>query len=88
MTTFVDAVKNQSARTENNMKARQSTASACVDLFSKIGASRGKNIIPEFVAALVENEDIALRIALWARGSKSTRAVDRNTHNPRQPVAG
>jgi len=42
MTTFVDAVKNQSARTENNMKARQSTASACVDLFSKNGASRGK----------------------------------------------
>ena len=64
---FVNAVLNQESRTENNMKARKSTASSCVDLFFKIGASRGKDVIPDFVASLVENEDIALRIALWAR---------------------
>ena len=64
---FAEAVKNQSARTSNGMKARKSTANACVDLFFNIGASRGKNIIPAFTAAYVENRDLALRIALWAR---------------------
>lgn len=67
MSTFADAISNQEARTTNGMKARQSTADACVDLFFKVGASRGKNIIPLFIAALVENEDIAIRIALWLR---------------------
>ena len=64
---FAEAIKNQEARTENGMKARKSTANACVDLFFKIGASRGKNILPEFTAAYVENRDLALRIAQWAR---------------------
>lgn len=67
MSTFVEAVKNQDARTTNGMKARKSTANAAVDLFFKVGASRGKDVIPQFVAALVENEDIALRIAQWTR---------------------
>ena len=64
---FVEAVKNQEARTENGMKARKSTANSCVDLFFKIGASRGKNIVPDFVAAYVEDRDIALRISAWVR---------------------
>lgn len=67
MNSFVSAVKNQEARTENAMKARKSTANACTDLFFKIGASRGKDIIPDFVAAYVEDTDIALRIAAWVR---------------------
>ena len=67
MNTFVNAVKNQEARTTNGMKARKSTSNAVVDLFFKIGASRGKNIIPDFVAALVEDKNLALRIALWTR---------------------
>jgi hypothetical protein len=46
MSTFVEAVANQEARTTNGMKALKSTANACVDLFYNIGASRGKNIIP------------------------------------------
>jgi hypothetical protein len=49
------------------MKARKSTAKAVVDLFYNIGASRGKNIVPAFTAAYVENADVALRIAQWAR---------------------
>lgn len=70
MNTFANAVINQEARTDNGMKARKSTANACVDLFYKAGASRGKNIVGDFVAALVENEDIALRIALWLRDAR------------------
>lgn len=70
MNTFVEAVKNQDARTTNGMLARQSTANACVDLFFKVGASRGKDITKDFVAALVENEDVALRIALWLRDAR------------------
>ena len=67
MSTFVEAVQNQEARTENGMRARKSTANACVDLFFKIGASRGKDITKEFVAAYVEDKDVALRIAQWVR---------------------
>ncbi len=67
MNAFVSAVKNQEARTTNGMKARKSTANACVDLFFKIGASRGKDITKDFVAAYVENRDLTLRIAQWVR---------------------
>lgn len=67
MGNFIDAINNQSVRTLNGMKARKSTADAVVDLFFKIGASRGKNIIPCFTAALVEDADLALRVAAWAR---------------------
>ena len=70
MSTFAEAVVNQEARTENGMKARKSTANACVDLFFKIGASRGKDITKDFVAAYVENKDVALRIAQWARDAR------------------
>ena len=67
MNTFVNAVVNQSARTENGMKARQSTANALTDLFFKIGAMRGKDVIPAWTAARVANPDLATRVALWAR---------------------
>ncbi|CAB4162986.1 vWFA domain containing protein [uncultured Caudovirales phage] len=69
--TFVNAVRNQEARTENGMKARLSTASALTDLFFKIGASRGKNIIPDWTAARVQNPELAGRIALWVRDIRS-----------------
>jgi len=67
MNAFVNAIANQEARTANGMKARKSTANKAVDLFYNIGASRGKNIVPAFTAAYVEDKDLALRIALWAR---------------------
>ena len=70
MSTFVSAVQNQSARTANGMKARKSTASACVDLFFKAGAMRGQNIVSAFTAAMVENKEVALRIALWLRDAR------------------
>jgi hypothetical protein len=67
MSTFVNAVVNQEARTANGMKARKSTANACVDLFFTAGAMRGKAIVPAFTAALAENREYALRIAAWLR---------------------
>ena len=67
MNTFVNAVINQDARTENGMKARKSTANPCVDLFFNIGAMRGKDVIPAFVSAYVHDPVAAIRIALWAR---------------------
>ena len=67
MATFVEAVKNQEQRTTNGMQARLSTSNALVDLFFKIGASRGKDITPAFVAAYVEDKELALRIAAWVR---------------------
>jgi hypothetical protein len=70
MTTFVDAVVNQEARTENGMKARKSTSSAVVDLFYNAGASRGKNITSAFSAAMAENRELALRIAAWLRDAR------------------
>ena len=67
MNTFVNAVINQEARTENGMKARKATANPCVDLFFNIGAMRGKDVIPAFVAAYVHDPVTAIRIALWVR---------------------
>jgi hypothetical protein len=67
MNAFVNAIANQESRTTNGMKARKSSANKCVDLFYSIGASRGKNITGDFTAAYVENADVALRIAQWAR---------------------
>jgi Domain of unknown function (DUF2828) len=70
MATFVEAVANQEARTANGMKARKSTSNKVVDLFYNIGASRGKDIVPAFTAALVADRELALRIALWARDAR------------------
>ena len=67
MTTFANAVITQEARTENGMKALASTANTVVDLFYKIGASRGKDITKDFVSAFVENKELTLRVAQWAR---------------------
>lgn len=67
MNTFVNAVDNQMTTTENNMPAFVSTTNAAVDFFFKSGASRGKDIIPAFVASFVENQELAVRIALWLR---------------------
>jgi hypothetical protein len=54
-------------KTQNGMPAYSSTLNACLDLFYSIGASRGKDVLPAFKTAIKENEDLAVRIALWAR---------------------
>jgi hypothetical protein len=58
------------ARTENGMKAQKSTMSAIVDLFYIVGSSRGKNLSRQFESAMQQDEDLALRIALWARDAR------------------
>jgi hypothetical protein len=67
--TFVDAMLNTPvlARTENGMRAQESTMRAVVDLFYNIGSSRGKNVTKEFERAYQDDADLALRIALWTR---------------------
>jgi len=69
---FVSAVLKTPVltRTENGMKAQKSTMSAIVDLFYVVGSSRGKNLAPQFERAFQEDEDLALRIALWARDAR------------------
>jgi hypothetical protein len=58
---------NSNERTENGMVTNASSLSACVDLFFTAGAKRGKDIIPNFSKAMIENPEVATRIALWAR---------------------
>lgn len=84
MNTFVNAISNQFTRTENGMVARENSGNVHTSLFFNIGVSRGKNIIPEFVASLVDNEDLAIRIALWARdirGGAGERKIFRDVLN-------
>lgn len=60
--------KNEAtARTENGMKARTTSASAVLDFFGKVGSYRGKDMTDQFFSALAENEDLALRALLWTR---------------------
>ena len=67
--TFANAViaNPTPARTENGMMAEGGSGSALVDLFYKIGASRGKSVTAEFEKAFQADSDIAMKIALWAR---------------------
>jgi len=67
--TFKNAVLNTTveARTWNGMTAIKSSLSQTTDLFYKIGASRGKNIISEFERAYQEDREVALRVVQWAR---------------------
>jgi hypothetical protein len=54
-------------RTANGMKTLHSSMSANVDLFFQIGASRGKDITPEWVRAYKEDRVTALRTLAWSR---------------------
>lgn len=69
MTTFAEAVKStpEVARTENGMKAKAHLGNALVDLFYKIGASRGKSVTADFEKAFQEDADLAMKIAFWSR---------------------
>jgi hypothetical protein len=69
MNTFANAVNNTPVKTKttNGMAAYKSTMRANVDLFGQIGAMRGKDVTGLFNKALVEDSELAIRIALWAR---------------------
>lgn len=79
---FRNAVENQNynakTTTANGMVAYKDTSNKNLDLFGKIGSSRGFDISPYFSAALAENEDLAVRILLWGRDVRGG-AGERNT---------
>lgn len=67
--TFAQAVQNTPVldRTTNGMLALEASTDPVVDLFYKIGASRGKNIVPEFERAYQFDSTLATRVLLWSR---------------------
>lgn len=73
MTTFANAVRDTPTKTctTNGMAALTSTCRANVDLFGKLGASRGKDITSLFNLALIEDPELAIRISLWGRDVRS-----------------
>lgn len=58
------------SRTENGAVTYASSGRAIVDLFFKIGASRGTDISLLFKTAYQENQDLAIRVLLWARDAR------------------
>ena len=69
MTTLFEAFNN-TATTENGCAAHHSTLDACLDFFYKAGASRGKDVSSDFVKALAENKEVAIRTLLWMRDAR------------------
>lgn len=70
MSNLINAIQqNQSAQayTANGAVTNETSFSDCVDLFSIIGASRGKDITALFDKALNEDAEVAIRVAMWAR---------------------
>jgi hypothetical protein len=61
-----DAMNDQ-AQTANGGRTLASSLNKNVDLFFLAGASRGKDITPQFMAAFNEDSEVALRILQWAR---------------------
>lgn len=69
MTTLFEAV-NASAVTANGAVTNASSLNKNVDLFFLAGASRGKDITPTFVGAMVEDPEVAIRVLEWARDAR------------------
>jgi len=66
MNTLFQAM-NKTASTDNGALAHHSSLSANLDFFYLAGASRGKDIKQEFIKALNEDRDVALRTLQWLR---------------------
>jgi len=69
MTTLFEAV-NTTAVTANGAVTNASSLNKNVDLFFLAGASRGKDITPTFVGAMVEDSEVAIRVLEWARDAR------------------
>ncbi len=54
-------------QTENGMASRKTSALKVLDLFGNIGSARGQDLSAEFIAAVSEHEELAMRCLLWAR---------------------
>jgi hypothetical protein len=61
---------NNRTTTENGAASFKSTLNKNLDLFFKVGASRGKDLWNDFRAAYAEDKDLAVRIMLWARDAR------------------
>jgi len=67
---LVDALRQGDMKTENGMTTNSTSLNACVDLFYTIGAARRmgeKELNQLFLAAFLENSDLAMKILFWAR---------------------
>jgi hypothetical protein len=75
MSTFSQAVSSMKSaevrRTENGAKAWATSDSKVLDLFGKIGSSRGRDLSSAFSSALAEDENLAIRVLLWTRDVRS-----------------
>jgi hypothetical protein len=69
MTSLFEAV-NATAVTANGAVTNSSSLNKNVDLFFVAGASRGKDITPTFVGALVEDSEVAIRVLEWVRDAR------------------
>lgn len=84
MNAFVNASRQvPDSRTENGAATFSSSLNACVDLFFKMGASRGQasRVVDMFKNALNEDSKLAIRLALWGRdvrGGCGERDIFRN----------
>ena len=69
--TFATAIQqSQMTTTTNGMAAHKTTGNAITEFFFKAGAMRGQNIVPLFIAAYVEDKELALRLALYLRDAR------------------
>lgn len=65
---FSIKTKEEIARTANGAKTNATTKNAVLDLFAIVGSMReNAELESMFVDALESNQDLALRLALWAR---------------------
>ena len=67
---LVDALRQGDMKTENGMTTNSTSLNACVDLFYTIGAARRmdeEELNQLFLAAFLENSDLAMKILFWAR---------------------
>jgi hypothetical protein len=81
MTANLFEAVNATATTANGAVTNASSLNKNVDLFFLAGASRGKDITPTFVGAMVEDSEVAVRVLQWvrdARGGAGERQTFRN----------
>lgn len=67
---LVDALRQGDMKTENGMTTNSTSLNACVDLFYTIGAARRtdeEELNRLFLAAFLENSNVAMKILFWAR---------------------
>src|SRR5690606_25476551 len=87
MNTLFEAFNN-TAKTENGCLAHHSTMEPCLDFFYKAGASRGKDISADFVKALSNNKELAIRTLLWMRDAREGAGERQQFKNLLQVLVG